>query len=70
MLNVLWFDVRNIMVRDVQELQVCVLIWKVANLVEPQVGQWVGSGGFSLMDSEIQMQIGLGWVALVENGLG
>ena len=49
---------------DLQVLQVVDLIRRVANPIEPQVGQWVGSGGFSLVDSVIQMQIGLGWVAL------
>ena len=58
------------MVWDLQVLQVLDLIRRVASPIEPQVGQWVGSGGFSLVDSVIQMQIGLGWVALVENGLG
>ena len=42
----------------------------VASLVEPRVGQWVGSGGLLLMDSVIQMQIGLGWVAVVKSELG
>ena len=46
------------------------LIQRVASPIEPQVGQWVGSGGLSLMDSEIQMQIGLGLVAGEKNGLG
>ena len=40
------------------------LSWRFAIPFEPQVGQWVGSGGFLLMDSVIQIQIGLGWVAL------
>ena len=46
------------------------LIQRVASPIEPQVGQWVGSGGLLLMDSEIQMQIGLGWVAVGKSGLG
>ena len=50
--------------------QVVDLIRRAESPVEPQVGQWVGSGGFSLVDSEIQMQIGLGWVALGKSGLG
>ena len=54
---------------DVQVLQVVDLIRMVASPIELQVGQWVGSGGLSLMDSEIQMQIGLGLVVLVKNGL-
>ena len=46
------------------------LIRRVASPIEPQVGQWVGSGGLSLVDSVIQMQIGLGWVAVERIGLG
>ena len=53
------------MVLGVQDLQVVVLIRKVVHLVEPQVGKWVGSGGFAFL----VMQISLGWVALEEVGL-
>ena len=45
-------------------LQVVHLIQRVMSPIELQVGQWVGSGGFLLLDSVIQVQIGLGWVAL------
>ena len=45
-----------------QVLQVVDLIWKVAHPMEPQVGQWVGSGGFAFL----VMQIGLGWGAVEE----
>ena len=64
------FGVRNIVGYDLQVLQVVDLIRRVVSPVEPQMGQWVGSGGLLLMDSEIQVQIGLGWVAVVESGLG
>ena len=46
------------------------LIRRVASPIEPRVGQWVGSGGLSLMDSVIQMQIGLGCVAVELIGMG
>ena len=50
--------------------QVVDLIRKIAHPVEPLVGQWVGSGGFVIEILMVLMQIGLGWVALVEIGLG
>ena len=50
--------------------QVIDLIRKVANLVEPLVGQWVGLGGLVFEILMVSMQIGLGWVALVKIGLG
>ena len=46
------------------------LIWRVASPIELQVGQWVGSGGLSLMDSVIQMQIGPGLGGLGEEWAG
>ena len=49
MLYIVLFDVKNIEVREVAGLQVVVLMWKVAHPVEPQVGQWVGSGGFAFL---------------------
>ena len=58
------------MVLEGQIGQVIDLIWRVANLVEPLVGQWVGSGGFVFEILMVLMQIGLGWVALVKIGLG
>ena len=63
------FDRGNIEV-GVQVGQENDLIRKVAHPVEPQVGQWVGSGGFAIEILVVSMQIGLGWVALVEIGLG
>ena len=45
--------------------QVVDLIWKVVHLVEPLVGQWVGSGGFAFL----VMHIGLGWVTMERVGL-
>ena len=44
---VLWFDVRNIEVLGLKDLQVLILIQKVENSVEPRVGQWVGSVEFA-----------------------
>ena len=58
------------MVQEGQIGQVIDLIWKVANLVEPVVGQWVGSGGLVFEILMVSMQIGLGCVALVKIGLG
>ena len=61
------FDVGNNEVWEFQELQVfVVLIRKVAHPVEPQVGQWVGSGGFALeaVAQQALMQIDLGWVVI------
>ena len=58
------------MVLGFQVEQVVDLIQKVENLVEPQVGQWVGLGGFSVETLIISMQIGLGWVAMGKIGLG
>ena len=58
------------MVLGVQVQQVIDLIQKVENPVEPLVGQWVVSGGFSFEILMVSMQIGLGWVALVKIGLG
>ena len=58
------------MVLGFQIEQVVDLIWKVAHLVEPLVGQWVGSDGFAFEILMVSMQIGLGWVALVKIGLG
>ena len=46
------------------------LIRKVAYLMEPLVGQWVGSGGFAIEILMVSMQIGLGWVAVGKMGLG
>ena len=54
------------MVLGVQVLQVVDLIQKVACLIELQVGQWVGLGGFAFW----VVQIGLGWVAVEKVGLG
>ena len=58
------------MVLGFQVEQVVDLIQKVAYLVEPIVGQWVGSGGFAIEILLVLMQIGLGWVALGKIGLG
>ena len=58
------------MVWEGQIRQVIDLIQKVANLVEPLVGQWVGLGGLVFEILMVSMQIGLGWVALVKIGLG
>ena len=58
------------MVLGVQVKQVVDLICKVAHLVEPLVGQWVGSGEFAFGTLLVSMQIGLGWVALEKVGLG
>ena len=58
------------MVWGVQVEQVIYLIWKIANPVEPLVGQWVGSGGFAFETLMVLMQIDLGWVVLVKIGLG
>ena len=50
------------MVLGVQIVQVFDLIQKVVNLMEPLVGQWLGSGGFSLKIPMVLMQIGwAGW---------
>ena len=51
---------------EVLVLQVVDQIQKVAHPVELQVGQWVGSSGFAFL----VVQIGLGWVAVEEVGLG
>ena len=59
------FDGGNIKV-GVQVEQEVDLIWKVVHPVEPQVGHWVGSGGFAFL----VMQIDLGWVVVEEVGLG
>ena len=69
LITVLLFDGGNIEV-GVQVRQENDLIQKVAHPVEPPVGQWVGSGGFAIEILVVLMQIGLGWVALVEIGLG
>ena len=61
--NVPLLDEGNIVVREVQVGQVVDLIQKVANPVEPLVGQWVGSGGFAIEILMVSMQIVLGWVA-------
>ena len=58
------------MVLGVEVEQVQDLIWKVSCPVEPQVGQWVGLGGFAFGILVIPMQIGLGWVALEKVWLG
>ena len=55
----------NIEVREVQDLQVVILIQKVEHPLEPLVGQWVGSVGFASF-----VQIDLGWVVVEEVGLG
>ena len=45
--NVPLWDIGNIVVLGVQVEQVVGLIRKVVHPEEPQVGQWVGLGGFA-----------------------
>ena len=59
-------DIGNIVVLGVKVLQVVHLIRKVVKSVEPQVGQWVGSGWVLLL----VIQIDLGLVVVEEVGLG
>ena len=58
------------MVLGFQVQQVVDLIQKVAHLVEPLVGQWVGSGGFAFEILLVSMQIDLGWVVVGKVELG
>ena len=58
------------MVWEGQIGQVIDLIQMVANLVEPLVGQRLGSVELAFEILLVSMQIGLGWVALVKIGLG
>ena len=58
------------MVLGVQIEQVVDLIQKVVNFFDPQVGQWVGLGGFTFEILVVSMQVRLGWVAMGESELG
>ena len=57
------------MVWEGQIGQVIDLIQMIANLVEPLVGQRLGSVELAFEILLVSMQIGLGWVALVKIGL-